>query len=143
MDARLTIITLGVENLGRALRFYRDGLGWPVSSSSQGDIAFLKLSGVVLALYPRALLAKDANLPGLGRAPFGGFTLAQNVREARLVDECLLSAEAAGAKILRKAKDADWGGRSGYFADPDGHPWEVAWHPYFQFDENGALVLPD
>jgi catechol 2,3-dioxygenase-like lactoylglutathione lyase family enzyme len=129
MDARLTIITLGVENLERALRFYRDGLGWPVSSASQGDIAFLKLSG--------------ANLPSLGRAPFGGITLAQNVREARQVDEGLLAAEAAGARILRPAKDAEWGGRSGYFACPDGHPWEIAWHPYFQFDESGALVLPD
>ena len=143
MDARVTIITLGVENLGRALRFYRDGLGWNVSSASQGDIAFLKLSGVVLALYPRALLASDANLPSLGRAPFGGITLAQNVREARMVDEGMLAAEAAGARILRPAKDAEWGGRSGYFACPDGHPWEIAWHPYFQFDENGALVLPD
>lgn len=143
MDARLTIVTLGVENLERSLGFYRDGLGWPVSSSSQGDIAFLKLSGVVLALYPRALLAGDANLPGLGRLPFGGFTLAQNVREAHLVDEGLRDAEAAGAKILRPARDAEWGGRSGYFADPDGHPWEVAWHPYFEFDESGALLLPD
>ena len=143
MDARLTIITLGVENLDRALRFYRDGLGWQVSSSSQGDIAFLKLSGVVLALYPRSLLARDANLPGLGRLPFGGFTLAQNVRESHLVDEGLSQAEAAGARILRPAHDAEWGGRSGYFADPDGHPWEVAWHPYFEFDERGALVMPD
>ena len=143
MDARLTIITLGVENLERSLRFYRDGLGWPVSSASQGDIAFLKLSGVVLALYPRALLASDANLPSLGRAPFGGITLAQNVREARQVDEGMRAAEAAGARILRPAKDAEWGGRSGYFACPDGHPWEIAWHPYFEFDENGALVLPD
>ena len=143
MDARLTIITLGVENLERALRFYRDGLGWTVSSASQGDIAFLKLSGVVLALYPRGLLASDANLPSLGRAPFGGVTLAQNVRESGQVDECMLAAEAAGARVLRPAKDAEWGGRSGYFADPDGHPWEIAWHPYFQFDEEGALVLPD
>jgi catechol 2,3-dioxygenase-like lactoylglutathione lyase family enzyme len=143
MDARLSIVTLGVENLDRALAFYRDGLGWAVSSASQGDVAFFRAGGVVLALYPRRLLAHEANLPGIGRAPFGGITLAQNVPTPEAVDAALADAEAAGAKILRPAADAEWGGRSGYFADPDGHPWEVAWHPYFEFDADGQLVLPD
>jgi catechol 2,3-dioxygenase-like lactoylglutathione lyase family enzyme len=139
MEPRLNLVSLGVRDVGRALRFYRDGLGWkPVFH--QGDFALFDVGGVALALYPRDLLAGDA---GVARDPggFGGVTLAQNVRSEAEVDRVLAAACAAGATLLRAATKKDWGGYSGYFADPDGHPWEVAWAPQFTLDERGRLVL--
>jgi catechol 2,3-dioxygenase-like lactoylglutathione lyase family enzyme len=140
MEPRLNIITLGVQDLDRALRFYRDGLGWPVSGASAGDFAIFRLStGTALALYPRDLLVKDANVRDSGG--FGGITLAQNVDSREEVDLILSQAVGSGGTLLKPARDADWGGYSGYFADPDGHPWEVAWNPHFRL-EGGNLVLP-
>lgn len=142
MEPRISIVTLGVADLNRALRFYRDGLGWPVSSAS-GDIAFLRTGGVVLALYPRALLAADAHLGAEGNGSgFGGITIAHNVREKDDVDRVLAEAVAAGATRLKAAEEAEWGGYSGYFADPDGYPWEVAWNPFFPLNLDGTLNLP-
>lgn len=141
MEPRLNIITLGVRDLGTAIHFYRDGLGWPLSSISAGDFAIFKLStGTALALYPRVLLAKDANLRDTGG--FGGITLAQNVETPEEVDLALSQAVKSGGTILKSARKADWGGYSGYFADPDGHPWEVAWTPQFRLIQ-GNLDLPD
>jgi uncharacterized protein len=141
MQPRLNIITLGVRDLNKAIRFYRDGLGWPLSSMSAGDFAIFKLStGTALALYPRDLLAKDANVLDMGG--FGGITLAQNVATSEEVDLALSQAVKSGGTILKSARKADWGGYSGYFADPDGHPWEVACNPFLQLDQ-GNLVLPD
>ncbi|MCX6672442.1 MAG: VOC family protein [Methanothrix sp.] len=141
MQPRLNIITLGVRDLDNAVKFYRDGLGWPLSSASAGDFAIFKLStGTALALYPRNLLAKDANLRDTGG--FGGITLAQNVATREEVDLVLSQAVKSGGTILKSARKADWGGYSGYFADPDGHPWEVAWTPQFRLMQ-GNLVLPD
>jgi len=141
MQPRLNIITLGVRDLNSAVKFYRDGLGWPLSSASAGDFVIFKLStGTALALYPRALLAKDANLKDTGG--FGGITLAQNVETPEEVDLVLSQAVKSGGTILKSARKADWGGYSGYFADPDGHPWEVACNPFLQLDQ-GNLVLPD
>ena len=140
MEPRLHIITLGVRDLNRAVSFYRDGLGWPQSSASVGDFAIFKLStGTALALYPRHLLAADANVTDSGG--FGGITLAQNVPDKKTVDLVLSQAVKAGGVVLKAAQEADWGGYSGYFADPDGHPWEVAWNPFFTIEE-GHLQLP-
>jgi uncharacterized protein len=141
MDARISIVTLGVADLERSRRFYRDGLGWPLSSASNPGIAFFRTAGVVLALYPRELLAADANLPA-GGAGFAGITLAQNVASKDLVDAALAHAVSAGGALLKPAETAVWGGYSGYFADPDGYAWEVAWNPYFPLAEDGSLRLP-
>lgn len=141
MQPRLTIITLGVKDLNKAIRFYRDGLGWPLSSASVGDFAIFKLAtGTALALYPRKLLAEDTKLKDNGG--FGGITLAQNAATRDEVDGALAAAVKAGGKLLKSAREAEWGGYSGYFADPDGHPWEVAWNPFFELNE-GKLELPD
>jgi catechol 2,3-dioxygenase-like lactoylglutathione lyase family enzyme len=141
MEPRLNIVTLGVYDLSRSVAFYRDGLGWPQSGASVNDFAIFKLStGTALALYPRHLLAEDVNLPdGSG---FGGITLAHNVPEKAAVDLVLAQAVAAGGMVLKAAQEAVWGGYSGYFADPDGYPWEVAWNPFFVLSD-GQLDLPD
>lgn len=141
MQPRLNIITLGVKDLNKAIRFYRDGLGWPLSSASAGDFAIFKLTtGTALALYPRKLLAEDTKLKDNGG--FGGITIAQNVTTRDEVDAALSDAVKAGGTLLKTAREAEWGGYSGYFADPDGHPWEVAWNPFFKLQE-GKLDLPD
>jgi catechol 2,3-dioxygenase-like lactoylglutathione lyase family enzyme len=142
MQPRISLITLGVRDFTRAVRFYRDGLGWPLSSMSQDDVAFFRTGGTVLALFPRDKLAEDANLPPDGSG-FGGITLAHNVRERAEVDAALERAFAAGARILKPAQDAFWGGYHGYFADLDGYPWEVAWGPTFEYTADGALILPE
>lgn len=141
MDPRLTVVTLGVSDLDRSVAFYRDGLGWRLAAASMPEIAFIQAGGVVLALFPRPLLAEDARLQDRGPSGFGGITLAQNVREPGDVDRALADAERAGARILKPAEQASWGGRSGYFADPDGYPWEVAWNPYFPLAEDGTIRL--
>lgn len=135
-------MTLGVGDLGRAVAFYRDGLGWPLSGASEEDVAFFKTGGVVLALYARETLAEDAGVGPEGGG-FSGFTLAHNVAEKERVDPTLAGAASSGARIVKEAQDVFWGGRSGYFADPDGHLWEVAWAPGFPFAEDGSLELPD
>lgn len=141
MEPRITIITLGVSDLQAAVKFYQDGLGWPLSGASVGDIAIFKLmSGIALALYPRSLLAQDACLEDNGG--FGGITLAQNVESEEEVDRFLSSAVNAGGRIIKPASHTEWGGYSGYFADPDGHPWEIAYVPFFTL-EKGMLVLPE
>lgn len=142
VEPRISIITLGVSDLGRAVAFYRDGLGWPLSGASDDEIAFLKTGGVVLALYPREALAADVGADPEGEG-FSGFTLAHNVTEKDRVASVLEEAAAAGATIVKEAQDVFWGGRSGYFADPDGHLWEVAWAPGFSLAEDGSLKLPD
>ena len=142
MDPRVNIVTLGVVSLERAVAFYRDGLGWPLSGASSENIAFFETGGTVLALYPREKLAADANTAPQGGG-FSGFTLAHNVAEKQQVSRALREAEAAGATIIKEAQDVFWGGHSGYFADPDGHLWEIAWNPYAPLAEDGSLILPD
>jgi len=142
MEPYISLITLGVVDLERALRFYRDGLGWPLSSASGEDIAFFRTGGVALALYPRALLAADARLDATG-AGFGGIALAHNVPSEEAVDRVLAAVAAAGGTILKPAQRAEWGGYSGYFADPDGYPWEVAWNAGFPLGADGRVHLPE
>ncbi len=129
MEPRISIITLGDADLAASVRFYRDGLGLPMREGGDA-IAFFETKGTWLALFPREALAADATVPADG-AGFRGFTLAHNVRSREEVDAMLREAEAAGASVIKPARDTDWGGYSGYFSDPDGYLWEVAWNPHF------------
>ncbi len=129
MEPRISLVTLGVADLQAATKFYQDGLGLPLDDSFAG-VSFFRLHGTWLSLYPRSELARDARTSPEGSG-FAGFTLAHNVRTREEVDRLLRTAEQAGAKIVKPAEDADWGGYSGYFADLDGYLWEVAWNPHF------------
>jgi catechol 2,3-dioxygenase-like lactoylglutathione lyase family enzyme len=142
MKPGISLITLGVADLARARRFSCDGLGWAASSVGGDEVVFLRTSGAILALWPREKLAADANLPAAGSG-FGGIALAHNVPNREDVDAVLAEAVAAGGRLLKPAEDASWGGRSGYFADPDGYPWEVAWNPGFPLAPDGTVQLPD
>ena len=142
MEARVHVVTLGVRDLARATAFYRDALGFPLSSASvEGEVAFLRMAGVVLALYGRGSLLGDANVPDEGGT--AAITLGHNVRAREHVDAAMAAAEAAGARITQPAHDMPWGGYSGHFADPEGYLWEVVWAPMFEFASDGALVLPE
>jgi uncharacterized protein len=129
MKPKISMITLGVSDLARSTVFYRDGLRFPTYGNFPG-ITFLKLTGTWLALIPREELAVDARVDSRGEG-FSGVTLAHNVNSKTEVDAVLKQAQRAGARITKPAKDTDWGGYSGYFADLDGYLWEVAWNPHF------------
>jgi catechol 2,3-dioxygenase-like lactoylglutathione lyase family enzyme len=137
---RLSIVTLGVANVPKARAFY-ESLGWQASAASQDAIAFFQLSGVVLGLFERNALADDAHVAPAGDG-FRSVTLAHNVGSEAEVDAALAHAEACGARLVKPATKVFWGGYSGYFSDPDGHLWEVAYNPFFPFDEAGRLALP-
>jgi len=144
MKPRITIITLGVADLRRAIRFYRDGLGFPTDAKDDAAIAFFMTQGVRLALYPKEALAEDISAGlQLSTRGFGGITLAHNVESKEQVAQVLALAEKAGAKIVKPAQDVFWGGHSGYFEDPDGYYWEVVWAPMCAFDVTGALVFKE
>lgn len=134
MNPRITLLTLGVDDLERAVHFYRDGLGWPTegivgTEFEFGAVAFFDLeSGLRLALWPRKSIAHDAGLNVTPRASTD-FSLAHNVRSKAEVDLAMAQAKAAGAKMVKQANDTFWGGYAGYFQDPDGHLWEIAWNP--------------
>jgi catechol 2,3-dioxygenase-like lactoylglutathione lyase family enzyme len=139
MEPRISMITLGVADLARSYRFYKEGLGLPTSRTPEEGIVFFQTSGATLALYPYASLAEDVGSGwDVPRSKFTGITLAHNVREKHQVDETLKRASAAGAQIVKPAADTFWGGCSGYFTDPDGYLWEVAWGA-FDFNEDGSL----
>lgn len=146
MEPRISLVTLGVEDLARSTRFYAEGLGLPTTRRPEDGIVFFQLRGTVLALFGYRELAEDI-APGFGdgaagpsRGAFGGITLAHNVRTREEVDEVLASATRAGATLLKPPQETSWGGYSGYFADPDGYPWEVAWGA-FDFAEDGSLIV--
>ena len=140
MEQRISVITLGVANLERSRQFYEQGLGWQASSRSNERITFFQAGGMVLALYSRTALAEDAHLANEGTG-FGGIILAYNVRHRENVDAVLAEAQVAGATLLKAPEETHWGGYSGYFADPDGYPWEVAWNPYWELREDGSMKL--
>ena len=127
MEPRITLLTLGVADLERSVRFYRDGLGLPQRESPPG-VAFFALRGTWLALYPREALAEDATVAAEGSG-FRGFTIAHNVASPDEVERVLAEAVAAGARLVKRGQRVFWGGYSGYFADPDGFLWEVAHNP--------------
>jgi predicted lactoylglutathione lyase len=146
MEQRLSLVVLGVTDPTASRQFF-ERLGWRASSASTPEIAFFQLGGIALALYGRAALAEDARQPespaeGSGAGGFGGVALAYNARSRDEVDAVLAAAVRAGGRLLRPAEDAVWGGYSGYFADPDNHPWEVAWNPGFKIAPDGAVILP-
>lgn len=142
MKQRLSLITLGVSDLAASRRFYVDGLGFKASSSGNEHVAFFSMGGVVLSLYGRESLAEDAQIPHAGGG-FRGFSLAMNLESREEVDRTIQEARAAGARILKEPVEVFWGGYSGYFADPDGNPWEVAHNPFWALDEAGRVILPD
>jgi catechol 2,3-dioxygenase-like lactoylglutathione lyase family enzyme len=139
MEQRVSLVTLGVADLERSRRFYEDGLGWRHTGDGEG-VYFFQSPGSVIALWSRQELAKDAGISPAGSG-FAGMALAYNARSRAEVDAVLAEAEAAGARVLKKAAETFWGGYSGYFTDPDGHIWEVAHNPFWSFDENGGIRL--
>lgn len=141
MEPRISLITLGVRDLERSLKFYRDGLGFPTTWGVDRGVIFFKTSGTCLALYPYDSLAADAHVTPGARSNFTGITIAHNVPIKEDVDRLLAEAEAAGAKIEKPAQAAEWGGYSGYFSDPDGYLWEVAYGA-FPFRPDGSLDIP-
>ena len=141
MEQRVSIITLGVEDLKRSSEFY-ERLGWRRSMAKAEGIVFFQAGGMALALFPRHELAKDANVNTSGDG-FRGVSLAYNTRNRAEVDSALKDAEAAGAKLVKPAQEAFWGGYSGYFSDPDGFLWEVAWNPSFPMAEDGSIRIPE
>jgi uncharacterized protein len=140
MEQRLSLITLGVSDLARARRFYED-LGWVTRAEAGDDVVFFQAGGMVVALWDRAELAEDSAVSDPGG--WGGMTLAYNTRTPVEVDAVIEEARAAGATIGREPAETFWGGYSGVFIDPDGHPWEVAHNPRWTIEADGSLRLPD
>ncbi|TDK51092.1 VOC family protein [Antarcticimicrobium luteum] len=137
---RVTLITLGVDDLERSKAFYA-ALGWTPAQVQEG-IVFYQLSGQVLGLFGRVALATDQGRPG-AKLGTGAVTLAQNFASEAEVDAAFEIAAAAGAAVLKRPEKVFWGGYSGYFADPDGHVWELAMNPFWPLDEDGSLTLPE
>ena len=140
MQQRLSLITLGVGDLQRARRFY-EALGWMTRADQGDDVVFFQAGGMVVALWDRAKLAEDSAVADSGG--WGGVTLAYNTRSSEEVDSVIEEARAAGGAIGREPGETFWGGYSGVFIDPDGHPWEVAHNPRWTIEEDGSLTLPD
>lgn len=140
MEPRISIVTLGVEDLGRAVRFY-ESMGLKRHGGITDNVAFFQMGGSILALWPRAELAKDAGVSETGFG-FRAAALAYNTRSEAEVDEVLARAEGAGGRVAKPAQRAFWGGWYGYFSDPEGHLWEVAHNPAFPIDTEGRISLP-
>ena len=140
MNQHLHLITLGVRDFERSRKFYTETLGWKPASNSNEDVTFFQAGGVVLSLYPREKLAEDALTSPEGNG-FAGITLAYNAQSEQEVDAIIAELEAKGVEIVKRPQKVFWGGYSSYFADPDGFLWEVAYNPFFPFDESGNLKL--
>ncbi len=137
---RVTLITLGTDDMERARRFYA-ALGWQPHPSSQDAVTFYQMHGMVLGLFSRAALAADQGRPGADLGT-GAMTLAQNFADRAAVDAAWTAALAAGATALKPPEEVFWGGYSGYYADPDGHVWEIAHNPFWTLADDGGLTLP-
>jgi catechol 2,3-dioxygenase-like lactoylglutathione lyase family enzyme len=140
MRQKLNLITLGVDDFERSLKFYETGLGWKKSSKSMDGLALFPLGGMTLALHPRHELAADATLP-YEPTTFSGLTISYNAKSEAEVDEVLSQVKRLGATIIKPAQKVYWGGYSGYFKDLDGYLFEVAFNPFWDLDENDNLVL--
>ena len=138
MEQRISLITLGVADLGRARAFY-EALGWTSGAGPDDDVVFFQAGGLIVALWDRTQLAKDSVVADSGG--WGGITLAHNVRSPADVDAVLAEAEAAGATIARTGAETFWGGYSGVFVDPDGHAWEIAHNPFWTLGDDGSIKL--
>ena len=139
-DPRISIITLGVRDMPRARAFY-EALGWEAAAPSNQDVTFFQGNGIVLGLFGHDALADDANIPTSPQPVYRGCSLAYNCKSNEEVDEAFAHAIACGAKPQKPPHKVFWGGYSGYFADPDGHLWEVAHNPFASFDSNGHLQI--
>ena len=140
MEQRISLITLAVLDLERSRAFYA-GLGWQPAALDAPGVVFFQCGGLIVGLYPRAELMRDLGIRDDG-ATFGGITLAYNTRSREEVDAVLHAAEGAGGEIIKPGHDICWGGYVGFFRDPDGHIWEVAWNPGFRITEDGGVFLP-
>ena len=137
MEQRISLVTLGVADVARAKAFYEQ-LGW--QGQEVEETVFFQAGGLAVVLWGRDKLAEDAGIEGPGT---GAMTLAQNVRSRAEVDEVIATATKAGATVTKPARETFYGGYAGYFADPDGHLWEIAWNPGFTLAEDGSLTVPD
>jgi catechol 2,3-dioxygenase-like lactoylglutathione lyase family enzyme len=138
MEQRVSLVTLGVSDLARARAFY-EALGWKTGASPADDVVFFQTGGSILALWGREQLAEDSAVEDGGG--WGGVTLAYNGRSEQEVDRVIEEARAAGARIAREPAATFWGGYSGVFLDPEGHPWEVAHNPHWQVADDGSVSL--
>jgi catechol 2,3-dioxygenase-like lactoylglutathione lyase family enzyme len=138
MEQRLTCVTVGVSDLARARAFY-ESLGWTTGAAPDDDVVFFQSGGMVVALWGRSQLAEDSGVEE--SSGWGGVTFAHNVRSPAEVDAVIAQAEVAGATIARHGAETFWGGYSGVFIDPDGHPWEVAHNPHWAISEDGSVTL--
>ncbi|HET7169405.1 MAG TPA: VOC family protein [Candidatus Limnocylindrales bacterium] len=141
MEPRLSLITLGVEDLDRAIAFYRDTVGWQPASVVDGDVAFFDLGGVILALWRHRDLAADSGVASDALGSYHGFALAHNVRSRAEVDALFAHLAERGGSIAKWPVETDWGGYSGYFVDPDGHHWEIAHNPFWTIRDDGRIDL--
>jgi uncharacterized protein len=139
MEQRVSLITLGVSDLGQARSFY-EALGWTTAAGPDDDVVFFQVGGMVMALWDRGKLAEDSAVSDQGG--WGGITLAHNVRSPEEVDAVLAEAHAAGGAVARPGGPTFWGGYSGVFVDPEGHPWEVAHNPDWTIHDDGSITLP-
>jgi hypothetical protein len=139
LEQRISLVTLGVSNLADSRAFY-ERLGWKAHPISSDGVVFFQAVGMILGLYPRDKLAEDAKVDK-AVSGFRGFSLAYNTRSREEVNRVLDEAVAAGANLLKPAEDVFWGGYSGYFADPDGFAWEVAWNPGFPIADDGSITM--
>ncbi|MGC4780197.1 VOC family protein [Micromonospora zamorensis] len=140
MEQRISLVTLGVSDVARAKAFYEQ-LGW--HGQEVEETVFLQAGGLALVLWSRQKLAADAGISDRRTDGFGGVTLAQNVRSREEVDELMATATKAGGTVTMPARETFYGGYAGYFADPDGHLWEIAWNPGFTLAADGTLTVPD
>lgn len=140
MEPRISLITLGVADLGRARAFY-EALGW--RGQEVQETVFIQAGPLALTLWSREKLAADSGIEDTGTDGFGGVTLAQNVRTTGEVDEIIAAARAAGATVTREPAETFYGGYAACFADPDGHVWEISHNPGFELADDGSLILPD
>lgn len=140
MKQHLHIITLGVADFERSRKFYTETLGWKPAAASQDDIAFFQAGGAVFAIYPREKLAEDAGISAQGSG-FAGFTMSYNAQSESEVDEIIQQVSSKGGVIAKQPQKVFWGGYSSYIADPDGYLWEVAYNPFFAFDDAGNLKI--
>jgi len=140
MEQRLSLVTLGVADLMRARTFY-ERLGW--RGQEIEETVFFQAGGIAFVLWGRGKVAADAGIEDDNAGGFGGITLAHNVRSPAEVDEVLRQAASAGAEITQAARETFYGGYAGFFADPDGHVWEIAYNPGFALDRDGAITIPD
>jgi catechol 2,3-dioxygenase-like lactoylglutathione lyase family enzyme len=141
MEPRISLVTLGVRNLPRSIRFYRDAIGWKTDAKETDPVAFFQLQGIVLGLFGARDLANDARVSARAGG-FRGVTLAHNVRSRKAVDRIFQQLRDRKVRIVKPPEVAEWGGYSGYFADPDGHLWEVAHNPGWKLDRDGSVRLP-